>query len=63
MEKKKQVTNSSQTATLCPRKSAQFTLSPTFPLLLILETVPVTAEIWEVKLDLPQRDALELQRK
>lgn len=57
---RKQLTNSPQPATLLSRKSAHLFASP---LLNILGTVPVTAEIGKVKLDLPQRDALELQKK
>lgn len=57
---KTQLTDSSQPATLLPRKSAH---SSSSPLLHILSTVPVTAKIGKVKVDLPQRDALELQTK
>jgi len=57
---KNQLIDSSQATTLLQRNSAHLS-SP--PLLHILGTVPVTAEIGKVKLDLPQRDALELQTK
>lgn len=56
----KQMIGSPQPTTPLPRKSAH---SSSSPLLHILGTVPVTAEIGKVKLDLPQRDALELQTK
>lgn len=56
----KQLTGSPQPTTILARKSAH---SSSSPLLHILGTVPVTAEIGKVKLDLPQRDALELQTK
>lgn len=47
-----------------PRQPPSSSHSPPSPLFLpLLDTVPVTAEIREVKLDLPQRDALELYRK
>lgn len=57
---KSKKTDSPLPVILLPGKPAHSSPSP---LLHVLGTVPVTAEIWEVKLDLPQRDALELQKK